>query len=89
MKGAEMRDDTIDVTLSCEEWALVSALREVHSNSLKARVAALLRDLLVFLRDPKCAEMQGDGVPCDDVRASCDQCMHVAEMIDSMDRLSR
>jgi hypothetical protein len=32
--------------------------------------------------------MQADGVPCDNVNAQCDQCVHVAEMLDKMDGVS-
>ena len=82
-----MRDTTVHVTLTAEEWELVSTLRSLPPSPLKNRVNALINELLVFIRDPHCAEMQGDGVPCDNVTTACEQCAHVADMLDSMDRV--
>lgn len=84
---AEMRDTTVPVTLSAEEWDLISTLRDMPPSPLKNRVNALVSELIGFIRDPRCAEMQGDGVPCDNVSTACEQCTHVAEMLDSMDRI--
>ena len=81
-----VRSQPIDVTLSAEEWALVSALRALPESPLKARVAVLLDTLRAFIEEPRCAEMQGDGVPCSTVHAQCDQCVHVAEVIDALTR---
>lgn len=82
-----MRNQPIDVTLSTDEWALISALRELPESPLRTRVGTLLEELIAFIQDPRCAEMQGDGVPCSSVAAQCDQCVHVAEMIDTMNRV--
>ena len=83
-----MPDQMIAATLSAEEWRLVSALRDIPPSPLKLRVARLLEELITFVQEPRCAEMQADGVPCDNVNAQCDQCVHVAEMLDKMDRVS-
>lgn len=79
-----MPDPMIPATLSAEEWRLVSALREIPPSPLKLRVARLLEELITFVQEPRCAEMQADGVPCDNVNAQCDQCVHVAEMLDKI-----
>jgi hypothetical protein len=84
----EMRESTVDVTLTAREWELISTLRAIPPSPLRTRVAALIEDLVEFIRDPKCAEMQGDGVPCDNVSTACEQCVHVAELLDSMDRVN-
>lgn len=83
-----MRDTPVHVTLTPEEWELVATLRSLPASPLKNRVNALVNDLLAFIRDPHCAEMQGDGVPCDTVTTACDQCAHVAEMLDAMERVA-
>jgi hypothetical protein len=80
------RNQAIEATLSAEEWALVSALRALPESPLKTRVATLLDTLVAFIGEPRCAEMQGDGVPCSTVDAQCDQCVHVAELIDALTR---
>ena len=83
-----MPAQNIQATLTTEEWRLVSTLRDIPPSPLKLRVARLLEELIVFVQEPRCAEMQADGVPCDNVNAQCDQCVHVAEMLDKMDRVS-
>jgi hypothetical protein len=82
-----MRESTVDVTLTASEWELISSLRAMPPSPLRRKVAALIQDLVEFIRDPKCAEMQGDGVPCDNVSTACEQCAHVAAMLESMDRV--
>jgi hypothetical protein len=83
-----MRESTVDVTLTAREWELVSTLRAIPPSPLRNKVTVLIEDLVAFIRDPKCAEMQGDGVPCDNVSTACEQCAHVAVMLDSMDRIN-
>lgn len=78
----------IDVRLSAEEWALVSALRAVPDSPLKTRTITLVETLLQFVGEPKCAEMQADGVPCSTVDAQCDQSLHVADLLDELTRRS-
>lgn len=82
-----MSDTTVDVTLTAREWELISTLREIPPSPLRTKVASLIDELVAFIRDPKCAEMQGDGVPCDNVSTACAQCVHVAGMLESMDRV--
>lgn len=83
-----MRDTPVHVTLAADEWELISTLRSLPPSPLKNRVNALINELLVFIRDPRCAGMQGDGVPCDNVTTACEQCVHVADMLDAMDRVA-
>lgn len=80
-----MRESTVNVTLTAPEWELISILRAMPPSPLRRKVAILIQDLVEFIRDPKCAGMQGDGVPCDNVSTACEQCAHVARMLASMD----
>jgi hypothetical protein len=82
-----MRESTVDVTLTAAEWDLISTLRGIPPSPLRSKVVALIADLVAFIQDPHCAEMQGDGVPCDNVSTACAQCAHVADMLESMDRV--
>jgi hypothetical protein len=79
----------IEVKLSAEEWALVSALRAVPDSPLRTRAITLVETLLQFVAEPRCAEVQADGVPCSTVDAQCDQCLHVADLLDELTRRSR
>jgi hypothetical protein len=76
----------VQVTLSPEEWSLVSAFRAVPESPLKERLDALFAELLKFAVDPKCAESQADGVPCSNTAADCESCRRVTDLIDLLRR---
>jgi hypothetical protein len=78
--------DPVQVTLTPEEWKLVSALRSVPESPLKERIDALLVELMKFAADPKCTESQGDGVPCTNTNMDCDSCKRVTDLIDVLRR---
>lgn len=68
-------------TLTAEEWELVKQLRDVPDGVARHELVGLLNDLLVFVRDPRCPESQGDGVPCRSVDVACDDCRSVANVL--------
>ena len=70
--------------LSKDEWLLVNALRDLPPSPLRDRFLVLLGELLGFLADPGCAEMQADGVPCANARAACDECRKVTDLLDAL-----
>jgi hypothetical protein len=76
----------VQVTLTAEEWKLVSALRAIPASPLRERLDALFGELLKFAADPKCTESQGDGVPCTNTNMDCDSCRKVTDLIDSLRR---
>ena len=78
--------EPVQVTLTAAEWRLVSTLRTVPESPLKERLDALLAELLKFAADPKCAESQGDGVPCTNTNLDCDSCRRVTDLIDLLRR---
>ena len=78
--------DPVQVTLTPEEWKLVSALRTIPASPLKERLDALFAELLKFAADPKCFESQGDGVPCTNTSMDCDSCKRVTDLIDFLRR---
>jgi hypothetical protein len=68
----------LPVTLSPVEWSLVWRLREIAPGRLKNEVTALVRQMLELAQQPRCAEAQADGVPCDSAAADCVECQNVA-----------
>ena len=72
--------------LSAEEWRLVSALREIPSDALRLRLADVTERLAELVRDPHCAEMQADGVPCQDTATACEDCRQVGALLDGIER---
>jgi len=84
----DRRDMPITATLSPAEWRVIAAVRGIPLGSpLRMKVAELLDELVHFVEDPKCPEMQGDGVPCEEVHGECAQCAHVGDMLDNMELL--
>jgi hypothetical protein len=76
----------VALILSPEERQLVEALREIPESPLRRKTLVLLKELFAFARDPRCGEVQGDGVPCDDPAAQCDQCARVTKVLDTLSR---
>lgn len=68
-------------TLSAEEWALICGLRDIPAGLARGELMRFVQDLIAFVGDPRCAEAQGDGVPCRSIHEACEQCQHVGEVI--------
>jgi hypothetical protein len=81
-----MREPEVSVALSAEEWRFVSDLRALPSSPLRDRTLALFSAVLEFAREPRCAEVQADGVPCETPSLSCDECLRVDEMLEALRR---
>ena len=47
-----------DIKLDAKEWALVSALRDIPPSPLRDLVRELMGELVAYVREPRCAEMQ-------------------------------
>ena len=81
-----MGPDPITLTVSPEEYRLITTLRGMPESPLRDRVQRLLADLVAFARNPRCPELQADGAPCANPAADCDQCKVVLAMLDAMSR---
>ena len=71
----------VNVALSEQEWRVVAGLRELPPSALRELTYQLVVTLLDYAREPKCAEMQADGVPCSTPAADCEQCGKVTELL--------
>ena len=60
--------------LTLEEQKLLLALREIPPSRLRDLMTALVSELADFVAEPRCTEMQADGVPCPHVGVSCELC---------------
>lgn len=74
------------LSLTPDEVRIIRTLREMPEGPLKARVQKLMEDLLAFARNPRCPELQADGVPCESAHNDCDTCIVVTEMLDLIAR---
>ena len=78
--------EPITLTVSPAEARMITTLRNMPESPLRDRVHRLLEDLLAFARNPRCHELQADGVPCENPEADCDQCQVVLAMLETMGR---
>jgi hypothetical protein len=78
--------ESTTLTVSPAELRMIQTLRDMPESPLRDRIQKLLEDLLAFARNPRCHELQADGVPCENPAADCDQCKVVLEMLESMER---
>jgi hypothetical protein len=79
-----MSTEKVTIALTPAEWRLVAGLREVPSSELKERVLRLFAAVVEFASEPRCAEAQADGVPCETPHTSCEQCLHVDGMLEAL-----
>ena len=76
-----MEHDRVDVRLNAQEWRLVSALRDIPPSPLRDLVHELMKELIDYVREPRCGEIQADGVPCESPAADCEQCVKVKGLL--------
>ena len=81
-----MTEPSVSIALTPAEWRLVSGLRAVPSSLLKEKSLELFAAVLDFAREPRCPEVQADGVPCDSPSRDCEQCLHVDWMLETLRR---
>jgi hypothetical protein len=70
--------------LTPEETRLLLALRAIPESRLKDLLATLVSELLDFVAQPTCAEMQADGAPCPTTEVSCDECRKVTFILEGL-----
>ncbi len=76
-----MNGQRITAYLGADEWRLIQALRELPPSALRERLWELLVELIDYIREPRCPELQADGVPCASAHSSCDQCDRVQSLL--------
>ena len=70
--------------LSPEEQKLLLALREIPPSRLRALMTTLIGELVDFVAEPSCAEVQADGAPCPASDVSCDECRKLTSIIEGL-----
>jgi hypothetical protein len=70
--------------LSPEEQKLLLALREIPPSRLRELLTTLIGELLDFVADPSCSEVQADGAPCPASDASCDECRKLTTILEGL-----
>lgn len=81
-----MPEELVSVKLNPEEWRLVAGLRDIPPSPLRELMHELMMSLVEYVREPRCAELQADGVPCESPAADCEQCVRVKELLFTLRR---
>ena len=81
-----MDREVVNVRLDHEEWKLVAGLRDIPPSPLRDLMREMMLALVDYVREPKCPELQADGVPCETPAADCEQCMKVKELLFTLRR---
>ncbi len=76
--------EDVSVKLSPEEWRLIAGLRDIPPSPLRDLMSEMMSALVDYVREPKCAEMQADGVPCASPTADCEQCVKVRGLLTTL-----
>lgn len=66
------------------ERQILDGLRKLPAGDLKRTTEAFLLELSDQLSNPRCAEVQADGVPCGEATADCEACLSLKELVESM-----
>jgi hypothetical protein len=81
-----MNAELVGVKLDPEEWKLISGLRDIPPSPLRKLMHELMMSLVDYVREPRCAELQADGAPCESPEADCEQCVRVKELLFTLRR---
>lgn len=81
-----MEESPIPVALSPRERRILAALRDVPPGQARDLLDEVLDQLVAFVQDPHCAEMQADGVPCFSPSSDCEQCVRLKEILAGLRR---
>lgn len=76
-----MTEGQVVIALSTRERKIISALRDLPPGQARDLLDEVLEQLVTFVQDPHCAEMQADGVPCASPSADCEQCARLKEIL--------
>jgi hypothetical protein len=76
-----MEQESVKIALNHSEWRVIAALRDLPDGQLKDLVRQTIGELLEYAREPKCPEMQADGVPCATPAADCEECRRLKEIL--------
>jgi hypothetical protein len=81
-----MEQELVNVKLNPEEWRLVAGLRDIPPSPLRDLMHEMMMTLVDYVREPRCPEIQADGVPCETPAADCEQCLKVKELLYTLRR---
>jgi hypothetical protein len=79
-----MSEQGVRIAVTESERRIISALRDLPESPLKTLLGEVMAGLVDFAREPRCAEMQADGVPCAVPDADCEQCRKLKQVLETL-----
>ena len=79
-----MSEQAIRIAVTEDERRIISAMRDLPPSPLKELLGQVMAGLVEFVREPRCAEMQADGVPCAVPDADCEQCRKLKQVLETL-----
>ena len=76
--------DRMSILVTPTEKHILASIRELPEGQLRRRLEGFLVELTDFVRDPKCAEVQADGIPCGSAKADCEECQKVSQLLETL-----
>jgi len=72
------------ILVTDREKKILDGLRELPAGDLKRTTEAFLLELSDRLSNPRCAQVQADGIPCGESSADCEDCLSLKQLVSSM-----
>jgi hypothetical protein len=66
------------------ELKILRSLRELPDGQLRSLHEQFLVELCELVREPRCPEVQADGIPCDSPQTDCVQCLKLKELLSTL-----
>ena len=72
------------VLVTEREKKILDGLRDLPEGDLKRTTEAFLLELSDQLANPRCADVQADGVPCGEAATDCEKCLTLKQLVQNM-----
>jgi hypothetical protein len=81
-----MEQEAVRIALTAEEQRLIWAYRDVPTGQPRELLGQVLTALCELVREPHCAQVQADGVPCTTPTSDCAECLRLKEVLADLRR---
>ena len=81
-----MEQEAVRIALNPEEQRLIWAYRDVPSGQPRELLGQVLTALCELVREPHCAQVQADGVPCATPTTDCTECLRLKQVLADLRR---
>ncbi len=72
------------ILVTDREKKILDGLRELPAGDLQRTAEAFLLELSDRLANPRCAQVQADGIPCDEAASDCEECLALKQLVQNL-----